>query len=259
MRLERTTDAHVTSSVVAAQQVGLADGSTESLIVLPLRAGGGPVGLLTGRLAGPAPTKDHLEAATLFAQHTAALIDVATALRREQRAAVTDQLTGLLNRRGFDERFQEELRRAASDDMPVSVIVCDCDGLKTMNDLRAHQQADALVELIASCIQTHKRASDVAARTGGDDFADAPAGFRHRYGSRRRQQDSWCDHRRDAGRLPAERVVRRCGVPAAREYRRRGDEDGRRGSLSCETARRRRHLRLRRLNGDRGTAVDRRA
>ena len=53
VRLERTADAHVTSSVVAAQQVGLADGSTDSLVVLPLRAGGAPVGLLTGRLAGP--------------------------------------------------------------------------------------------------------------------------------------------------------------------------------------------------------------
>jgi diguanylate cyclase (GGDEF)-like protein len=171
MRLERTAEANVTSSIVAAQQVGLADGSTDSLIVLPLRAGGGPVGLLTGRLEGPAPTKDHLEAATLFAQHTAALIDVATALRREQRAAVTDQLTGLLNRRGFDERFHEELRRAASEEMPVSVIVCDCDGLKTMNDLRGHEKGDALLELIASCLRTHKRVSDVAARTGGDEFA----------------------------------------------------------------------------------------
>ena len=171
MRLERTAEAHVTSSVVEAQQVGLDDGSTESLIMLPLRAGGGPVGLLTGRLTGPAPTKDHLEAATLFAQHTAALIDVATALRREKRAAVTDQLTGLLNRRGFDERFHDELRRAATDDMPVSVIVCDCDGLKTMNDLRGHEHGDALLELIASCLRTHKRVSDVAARTGGDEFA----------------------------------------------------------------------------------------
>ena len=242
---------------VAAQQVGLADGSTESLIVLPLRAGGGPVGLLTGRLAGPAPTKDHLEAATLFAQHTAALIDVATALRREQRAAVTDQLTGLLNRRGFDERFHEELRRAASDEMPVSVIVCDCDGLKTMNDLRGHEKGDALLELIASCLRTHKRVSDVAARTGGDEFAILLPNCGHRHGARRRQQNPRCHHRRDAGRLPAERLVRCCGVPAAREHGRRGDEGRRRGSLSRETARRRRHLRLRRLNADRRTAVDR--
>ena len=171
VRLERAAGEHVTSSVVAAQQVGLREGSTSSLVVLPLRAGGAPVGLLTGRLTGAPPSKERLEAATLFAQHTAALIDVATALRREQRAAVTDQLTGLLNRRGFEERFEEELRRGAHDDLPVSVVLCDCDGLKTMNDLRGHETGDALIELIASCLRTHKRVSDVAARIGGDEFA----------------------------------------------------------------------------------------
>ena len=171
VRLERAAGEHVTASVVAAQQVGVREESTTSLVVLPLRAGGSPVGLLTGRLAGPPPSKERLEAATLFAQHTAALIDVATALRREQRAAVTDQLTGLLNRRGFEERFEEELRRGAHDELPVSVVLCDCDGLKTMNDLRGHETGDALIELIASCLRTHKRTSDVAARIGGDEFA----------------------------------------------------------------------------------------
>ncbi len=84
---------------------------------------------------------------------------------------MTDQLTGLLNRRGFEERFEEELRRGAHDDLSVSVVVCDCDGLKTMNDLRGHEMGDAMLELIASCLRTHKRASDVAARVGGDEFA----------------------------------------------------------------------------------------
>ena len=171
VRLEKTADAQVTSSVVPARQVGLADGSTDSLVVLPLRVGGASVGLLTGRLTGPPPTKERLEAATLFAQHTAALLDVATALRREQRAAVTDQLTGLLNRRGFEERLLEELRRGGRDDAPVSLVLCDCDGLKTVNDLRGHEVGDALLELIASCLRAHKRAGDVAARIGGDEFA----------------------------------------------------------------------------------------
>lgn len=171
VRLDRAAGEHVSSSVVPAQQVGIRDGSISSLVVLPLRAGGSPVGLLTGRLTGSPPTKERIEAATLFAQHTAALIDVAAALRREQRAAVTDQLTGLLNRRGFEERFDEELRRCAHDDLSVSVVLCDCDGLKTMNDLRGHETGDALLELIASCLRTHKRVSDVAARIGGDEFA----------------------------------------------------------------------------------------
>ena len=172
VRLERTADAQVTSSVVAARQVGprrridrLADRAPAP------RRRRRPSAFSPGGSQALPPTKDHLEAATLFAQHTAALIDVATALRREQRAAVTDQLTGLLNRRGFDERFHEELRRGGRDDAPVSVVLCDCDGLKTVNDLRGHEVGDALLELIASCLRTHKRVSDVAARIGGDEFA----------------------------------------------------------------------------------------
>ena len=92
-------------------------------------------------------------------------------MRREQRAAVTDPLTGLLNRRGFEERFHEEVQRSARAERPVALILCDCDGLKTMNDVRGHEQGDALLEMIASCFRTHKRISDVAARYGGDEFA----------------------------------------------------------------------------------------
>jgi GGDEF domain-containing protein len=74
----------------------------------------------TQRRARAATSHDHshLEAAKLFVQHAGALIDVALALRREQRAAVTDALTGLLNRRGFDERLREELERADTPSSP---------------------------------------------------------------------------------------------------------------------------------------------
>lgn len=158
-------------SIVDARKARLDDTETTRVLSLPFRAAGVPVGTITGRLSGEEPSHDRLEAATLFAQHAAALIDVAYALRREQRAAVTDPLTGLLNRRGFEERFQEELVRAARDDQSTAIIICDCDGLKTMNDVRGHEQGDALLELVASCFRTAKRVSDVASRYGGDEFA----------------------------------------------------------------------------------------
>lgn len=161
----------VAYSIIDGRHAGLLDGRTNWVVSLPLRAGGATVGTLTGRLATREPAHDRLEAATLFAQHAAALIDVAYALRREQRAAVTDPLTGLLNRRGFEERFHEEIQRSARAERPVALILCDCDGLKTMNDVRGHEQGDALLELVASCFRTHKRVSDVAARYGGDEFA----------------------------------------------------------------------------------------
>ena len=161
----------VAYSIIDGRHAGLLDERTNWIVSLPLRAGGATVGTLTGRLETHEPAHDRLEAATLFAQHAAALIDVAYALRREQRAAVTDPLTGLLNRRGFEERFHEELQRSARAERAVALILCDCDGLKTMNDVRGHEQGDALLELVASCFRTHKRVSDVAARYGGDEFA----------------------------------------------------------------------------------------
>jgi GGDEF domain-containing protein len=90
-----------------------ADPSTPWIAWFPLRIAGAEIGAIVGRAEiPPAYDHDHLEAAKLFVQHAGALIDVALALRREQRAAVTDVLTSLLNRRGFDERLQEELERA---------------------------------------------------------------------------------------------------------------------------------------------------
>ena len=69
---------------------------------------GGAVGAVIGRTAAAAePSHEQIEAATLFAQHTAALIDVGQALRREQRAAVTDSLRVSLNRRGLEDRLSE--------------------------------------------------------------------------------------------------------------------------------------------------------
>ncbi|MGH3066193.1 MAG: HD domain-containing phosphohydrolase, partial [Gaiellaceae bacterium] len=99
-----------------------ADLSTPWIAWLPLRIGGAEIGAIVGRAETP-PAHDHahLEAAKLFAQHAGALIDVALALRREQRAAVTDPLTSLLNRRGFDERLSEELQRAVHAGVSVAL------------------------------------------------------------------------------------------------------------------------------------------
>jgi diguanylate cyclase (GGDEF)-like protein len=164
-------DTGLAYSIIDARKVGVGDGTTRRIVSLPLRVGGTVVGTITGRVIEGEPSHERLEAATLFTQHAAALIDVAHALRREQRAAVTDSLTGLLNRRGFEERFQEELQRSARERRPAAIIVCDCDGLKRMNDVRGHVQGDALLELTASCFRTHKRSGDIAARYGGDEFA----------------------------------------------------------------------------------------
>ena len=86
-------------------------------------------------------------------------------------AAVTDELTGLLNRRGFYELFETELERARRSGQPLSVIVGDLDHFKLLNDSFGHGAGDRALEQLALILQTAKRRIDTAARIGGEEFA----------------------------------------------------------------------------------------
>lgn len=142
------------------------------IVWFPLTVGGSYVGAITGRIATqPDFEHERAEGATLFAQHAAALLDVSLALRREQRAAVTDALTGLLNRRGFDEQLSVELERATHTRSSVALVLADCDDLKAINDRGGHELGDRVLEAFASCLRSSKRIEDAAARIGGDEFA----------------------------------------------------------------------------------------
>jgi diguanylate cyclase (GGDEF)-like protein len=160
-------------SVADAAEVGLsARDDPTSLVWLPLRVAGDRVGILVGRTAElPELDSEQTEAATLLAQQTAALIDVAQALRRERRAAVTDSLTGLLNRRGFDERLREEVGRATRTRRSLALVLIDCDDLKRINDGAGHEAGDRVIEACANLLRDQKRLTDIAGRLGGDEFA----------------------------------------------------------------------------------------
>ncbi|HYI36622.1 MAG TPA: diguanylate cyclase [Thermoleophilaceae bacterium] len=93
------------------------------------------------------------------------LLDRLTAVAR------TDELTGIPNRRAFQERFDQELARAARDAQPLSVLVGDLDGFKLVNDRQGHPEGDAALRRVAGELERWKRATDVAARVGGEEFA----------------------------------------------------------------------------------------
>ena len=86
-------------------------------------------------------------------------------------AARTDPLTGLLNRRAFEELFAVELERAGRSGRPLSVLVGDLDGFKLVNDRRGHHEGDAALQALAADLEKWKRRIDVAARIGGEEFA----------------------------------------------------------------------------------------
>lgn len=82
------------------------------------------------------------------------------------RLSVTDELTGLLNRRGFYEAAERELRASPS----LTIIFIDVDGLKAVNDGLGHAAGDALLRDAAETIKSSFRQTDVVARVGGDEF-----------------------------------------------------------------------------------------
>jgi diguanylate cyclase (GGDEF)-like protein len=83
-----------------------------------------------------------------------------------QRSAVTDELTGLLNRRGFYQRAEALLES----DQPALLAYIDADGLKAVNDRLGHAAGDAMLVGIADSLKSCFRADDVVARMGGDEF-----------------------------------------------------------------------------------------
>jgi len=91
-------------------------------------------------------------------------------LRPVLQQAGVDHLTGLANRSTFDRRLAEELERARRQHTPMSLIMCDVDHFKQINDACGHPTGDAILRLVADCLSRHLRTYDVLARFGGDEF-----------------------------------------------------------------------------------------
>jgi diguanylate cyclase (GGDEF)-like protein len=85
----------------------------------------------------------------------------------------TDALTGVLNRRGFEERLESTLRTAERSGEPVALLLLDLDGFKPVNDRDGHAAGDVLLQWVADQIGSCVRPADVVGRIGGDEFAVA--------------------------------------------------------------------------------------
>ncbi|MGY3145931.1 diguanylate cyclase (GGDEF)-like protein [Bradyrhizobium sp. USDA 3397] len=91
---------------------------------------------------------------------------------RLETLAIEDSLTGLANRRRFDERLKEEWARAYRDRSSLALLMIDVDHFKAYNDEYGHPAGDACLRLIAKIIAAEaQRAGDLAARYGGEEFA----------------------------------------------------------------------------------------
>ena len=98
--------------------------------------------------------------------------DLEKANEELERLASVDGLTGIANRRYFDDYLDREWKRAARNNLSLSVIMCDVDFFKAYNDTYGHQVGDDCLKLVADVIGSSlKRATDLVARYGGEEFA----------------------------------------------------------------------------------------
>jgi diguanylate cyclase (GGDEF)-like protein len=83
---------------------------------------------------------------------------------------MTDQLTGLHNRRAWEQVIEREEARARRYGTPYCIFIADLDGLKQINDTQGHPQGDRLLKQAAQCFKAAVRKCDLIARLGGDEF-----------------------------------------------------------------------------------------
>ena len=142
------------------------------LVMLPLVAKGEAIGLveLTSR-GRPTSDASHITIARTMAHEAAMALENARLYETARNLADRDPLTGFFTHRYLHERLSEEVVRAVRTRRPLSVVMIDLDDVKVVNDTCGHVYGDGVLVHVAELIRGALRASDVAARYGGDEFA----------------------------------------------------------------------------------------
>ncbi len=144
-----------------------------SVAILPLISNRRLIGSLN--LASYHQEKFQPDAATDFMEHLAAVLTVCLEMvgtREKLRfIGLTDGLTGVNNRRFFDQRLHEELERARRGGVSLACLFIDLDHFKRINDTFGHQIGDEVLRRAAQLIREQLRSIDVVSRYGGEEFA----------------------------------------------------------------------------------------
>jgi diguanylate cyclase (GGDEF)-like protein len=101
----------------------------------------------------------------------AVLVHVERMRSEADRRSLTDALTGLVNRRGWNERLEAIEAQCRASGRGAAIVALDLDGLKAINDTLGHDRGDALIAGAAQCLREAARAGDTVARLGGDELA----------------------------------------------------------------------------------------
>lgn len=116
------------------------------------------------------PTRDTVRALELFADQCAAAISRVQLFAYMEELALTDSLTGLHNRHALEQTLAQDLARIARSGGAYSVLFCDLDHFKRINDTMGHAAGDLILQQVAAVLRQRLRRGDFAARCGGDEF-----------------------------------------------------------------------------------------
>jgi len=128
-------------------------------------------GLIALYNAGARPFSDEdARVAELFANQVAIALDNSRRVEQMERQAVTDQLTGLYNRRAFADMAEKEVGRARRYLRPLAIIMFDIDHFKNVNDTHGHLVGDQVLRILTEKVTKTTRSTDFVCRYGGEEF-----------------------------------------------------------------------------------------
>ncbi|MEW6052220.1 MAG: diguanylate cyclase [Nitrospirota bacterium] len=149
---------------------------TGSFISIPLKSGEKTIGVLniSDKITGEIFSHEDLSVLCAFASYASIALERSnyySLAGHLKELSITDPLTGLFNRRYFEERFFEELHRSERHTLSFSLAMLDIDDFKLFNDTEGHLAGDEVLKHIANIAKDCLRVSDVFARFGGEEFA----------------------------------------------------------------------------------------
>lgn len=157
---------------VESEQLAGHAGTLRSALSVPLVGLTGTIGVLTlYRGEKDAFSSDHLRVLLAVTSKVSLAMENALKFRQVESTAATDYLTGLPNARALFLRLDGELSRSKRAREPLTVLVCDLDGFKMVNDCLGHMVGNKVLRAVGSALRDSCREYDYVARMGGDEFA----------------------------------------------------------------------------------------
>lgn len=146
--------------------------SFSNQLVMPLILAGKPLGILVVLPKNREERNNgNMELLSTISNILAMSLKNAQEYHKLKELTVQDGLTGILNRKGFQDTIQKEFQRAKRYNRSLSLIMIDVDNFKVINDSYGHQAGDLVLKDLADCLKGSVRQTDILARYGGDEFS----------------------------------------------------------------------------------------